>query len=154
MQQNGESNEATYKKFIERVVASDAVWGLSEGDIWATSSSNEFDDTEVILFWSSEAGAMACAEDEWDGYKAEQVPLVEFLENWCVGMYGDHLLAGLDWDAALSGKETEPLEAALDVINELKAQKKLVLFTNYDSLEDYESQIIEALNSDEEEEEA
>ncbi len=151
MQHNGESNEATYRKFVERVVASDKVWGLSQGDIWATSSSNEYDDTEVILFWSTEAGALACAEDEWQGYKAEEVPLVEFLENWCVGMYGDHLLAGLDWDPALTGRETEPLEVALDVIRELRAKDKLVLFTNYDSMDDYENQIVEALESDEEE---
>ena len=141
--------EANYKKFIQRIVDTDAVWGLTHNDTWATSSSGEFEDAEVILFWSDAKGAEACAEDDWAEYKAESITLVEFLENWCVGMYGDQLLLGPDWDADLSGREIEPLVVALDVVNELKEKGKKLEFTQYDSQEEFEEQVIEALEGDE-----
>jgi len=152
MAQNAASIEKKYKEFIQQIIASDIVWGLTKDETWATSSSAEFEDTEVILFWSGESSAKACAEDDWADYVPESVSLVEFLENWCVGMYGDALLLGADWDNDLTGKEAEPLEVALDIVNELKAKSKTLEFTQYDNLEDFEEQVIEALEGDDEEE--
>lgn len=153
MAQDAATTEKEYKRFIQQAVASDLVWGLAKDDTWATSSSAEFEDTEVILFWSEETGAKACAEDDWATYTPESLPLVEFLENWCVGMYGDALLLGANWDADLTGKEAEPLEVALDVVNELKAKGRTIAFTQYDDLEDFEEQVTEALEGGEDEEE-
>jgi hypothetical protein len=151
MQENTNGNmEANYRKFIQQVVETNAVWGLTHDDTWATSSSAEFEDAEVILFWSDAAGAKTCAADDWKEYKPESISLVEFLENWCVGMYGDQLLLGPDWDENLSGRETEPLVVALDVINELKHKGKTLEFSQYDSQTEFEEQVIEALEGDEE----
>lgn len=151
MQENTDGNmEASYRKFIQRIVQSDSVWGLTQDDTWATSSSAEYEDAEVILFWSDTEGAKTCAEDDWKEYKPESITLTEFLENWCVGMYGDQLLLGPDWDGNLSGREMEPLVVALDVVNELKHQGKSLTFTQYDSLEEFESQVIEALEGEDE----
>ncbi|RDV16640.1 DUF2750 domain-containing protein [Pontibacter diazotrophicus] len=148
MTQHAATVEQKYKEFVERIVATDAVWGLTKDETWATSSSQEFEDTEVILFWSGKEGAAACAEDEWATYTPESITLVEFLENWCVGMYGDELLVGADWDTDLSGKEAEPLVVALDVVNKLKAKGKTLEFTQYDSQDEFEEQVIEALDGD------
>ena len=145
-----EQNESNYRKFIQQAADTEQVWGLSDGDIWATSSSNEFEDTEVILFWSDEAGAKACASDEWANYKPESLPVAEFLENWCVGMYDDELLVGADWTTELQGKEVDPLVVALDVVQELKQQGKEINLEQYDSLSELEEQIIDALEGDEE----
>ena len=71
MQEQNANQEANYRKFIQQVADTEQVWGLSEGDIWATSSSNEYEDTEVILFWSDAESANACAADEWANYKTE-----------------------------------------------------------------------------------
>lgn len=152
MAQNAATIEKKYKEFIQQVVASDTVWGLTKDETWATSSSAEFEDTEVILFWSDESGAKACAEDDWADYVPESLSVVEFLENWCVGMYGDALLLGANWDTDLTGKEAEPLEVALDVVNELKTQGKTLEFTQYDNLEDFEEQVKEALEDGDDEE--
>ncbi|WP_439882389.1 DUF2750 domain-containing protein [Pontibacter sp. MBLB2868] len=141
--------EKNYRSFISKIVESDKVWGLTHNDTWATSSSSEFEDTEVILFWSEESGAAACAEDDWEGYKAESISVVEFLENWCVGMYSDALLVGANWDAELNGKEIEPLVVALDVVQELKATGKTLEFSQYDSQQEFEEQVIEALEAEE-----
>lgn len=150
MQENNGNMEANYRKFIQSIVETDAVWGLTQNDTWATSSSGEYEDAEVILFWSDAEGAKTCAEDDWAEYKPESITLVEFLENWCVGMYGDQLLLGPNWDATLTGREMEPLIVALDVVNELKHQNKTLEFTQYDSQDEFEAQVIEALEGDEE----
>ncbi|MHC2990549.1 hypothetical protein OB13_02735 [Pontibacter sp. HJ8] len=150
MQENNGNMEANYRKFIQGIVETDAVWGLTQNDTWATSSSGEYEDAEVILFWSDAEGAKTCAEDDWAEYKPESITLVEFLENWCVGMYGDQLLLGPNWDATLTGREMEPLIVALDVVNELKHQNKTLEFTQYDSQDEFEAQVIEALEGDEE----
>ncbi|MCX2741839.1 DUF2750 domain-containing protein [Pontibacter anaerobius] len=148
MTEHANNIEHKYQNFIKHVVQSEEVWGLTKNETWATSSSSEFEDTEVILFWSDKAGASACAEDEWSDYTPESVTLVEFLENWCVGMYGDELLVGADWDRDLIGKEAEPLVVALDVVTQLKATGKTLEFTQYDNQEEFEEQLIEALEAE------
>lgn len=150
MQEQNANQEANYRKFVQQVASTGQVWGLSEGDIWATSSSNEFEDTEVILFWSDAESAKACAADEWANYQPEALPVAEFLENWCVGMYGDELLVGANWTPALQGKEVDPLIIALDVVQELKQTEKTISFEQYDSLSEFEEQVIDALEGDEE----
>ncbi|WP_299821669.1 DUF2750 domain-containing protein [uncultured Pontibacter sp.] len=148
MTQSAADIEKSYKTFVKKIVDTNKVWGLAKDDTWATSSSAEFEDTEVILFWSDEAGAKACAEDDWAEYKPESITVVEFLENWCVGMYSDALLVGANWASDLSGKEVEPLEVALEVVQELKAQNKTLEFTQYDSQQEFEEQVIEALEGE------
>lgn len=145
MQQESRDIEKRYQDFITEVVKTETVWGLTHDDTWATSSSYEFEDTEVILFWSDKAGAQACAEDDWAEYKPESITLVEFLENWCVGMYGDELLVGVNWNPDLTGREVEPLEIAMEIISQLKEKGKSLEFTQYDSQEEFEEQVIEAL---------
>lgn len=149
MTQQAADIENVYNAFITRIVENNAVWGLTKDETWATSTSAEFEDTEVILFWSDQSKATACTDDEWANYVPESITLVEFLENWCVGMYGDALLLGADWDAELSGKEIDPLVVALDVVKELKAKGKELEFTQYDSQSEFEEQVIEALEGDE-----
>jgi hypothetical protein len=151
MQENTNENmEANYRKFIQRIVDTEKVWGLTQDDTWATSSSAEYEEAEVILFWSDDQGARVCAEDDWKEYTPESISLVEFLENWCVGMYGDQLLLGPDWDGNLVGREMEPLIVALDVLNELKHKGKTIEFTQYDSQEEFEEQVMEALEGEDE----
>lgn len=148
MTEHAATIETQYKAFIQRIVETNEVWGLTKDDTWATSSSSEFEDTEVILFWSGKDGATACSEDEWESYTPESITLVEFLENWCVGMYGDELLVGANWDKNLVGKEAEPLVVALDVVTQLKAQGKTLEFTQYESQQEFEEQVTEALESE------
>lgn len=148
MAQLANNTEQKYQDFIKQVIDTEEVWGLAHDDTWATSSSTDYEDTEVILFWSDKAGAQACADEEWADYTPDSISLVEFLENWCVGMYGDELLAGADWGKDLAGKESEPLVLALDVVTELKARGKTLEFTQYDSQEEFEEQLIEAMEEE------
>ncbi|MFT2009911.1 DUF2750 domain-containing protein [Pontibacter sp. 13R65] len=149
MTHDAASNETRYNQFIEEVVATGTVWGLSKDDAWATSSSADYEDEDVILFWSDEDSAKACAEDDWATYQTESVTLMDFLENWCVGMYGDELILGTNWTPDLSGKEVDPLIVALDIVNLLKERGETLEFTQYDNQEEFEKQLIEALEGEE-----
>lgn len=131
--------------FIERVVASGTVWSLSRADSWAVSPSHEYEDTEVIPFWSDKDAAQAGAVNAWAKYTAQPLPLIEFMEDWLPGMHHDTTLAGINWDASLSGKETEPLPLALELIAHLKHTHTKVVFRNYSSLADFETQIRQEL---------
>lgn len=148
MTEHAAATEKSYKAFVQQVVETGTVWGLSKEDAWATSSSAEYEDAEVIMFWSDQQDARACAEDEWSDYAPEAISLVEFLENWCVGMYGDELLVGTNWNDNLMGKEAEPLVVALDVLTQLKAAGKTLEFTQYESQQEFEEQVIEALEAE------
>jgi len=137
--------ERKHRLFIEQVAASGAVWGLSRNDGWAVSLSHDYEDTEVMPFWSDRAYATAVAVNDWAGYTPQKLSLSEFMEDWLMGMHQDATLAGTNWDAKLSGKETEPLALALELIAELKATRKTVPFRQYKTLAGFETQIQQEL---------
>lgn len=145
MLQNNSTIEYKHKKFVERVVDSDAVWGLKSPEGFATSDSNDFEDAQVIPFWSDRAYAAILVKDEWKQYNPTSMPLGEFLENWLVGMSGDGLLVGTNWDANMCGKEIEPLELALEITDQLIAKGKTLSFAKYDDLFDFQRQVKQVL---------
>ena len=136
--------ETNYQDFIKNVVAADEVWGLEGQDGLAISSSSEDEEQDVIPFWSSESLAESVAVDDWVGFKPSPMGLTEFLENWLVGMHNDEILVGTNWDAALSGKEIEPMQIALDLAIEVKSAAKSLEFAHYKNLDDFIEQVKEA----------
>ena len=113
MNQDRAQCEADYKRFIERVIANGIVWGLRhEKEGWAYSESNEYDDTDVLVFWSDEAYAKRQIKEDWSEYLATPILLNEFIDNWLKGMNDDQLLVGPNWDAHLCGLELEPIAVA------------------------------------------
>ena len=127
--------ETKHQKFIERICASETVWGLRSKAGWAVSESNDFEDTELLPFWSDRAYAAACAKNEWSAYAPTSIPLAEFLENWCVGIYSDDGLIATNMDANMFGKEAEPLELILEVLKQAERISKVLSFTKYDNPE-------------------
>ncbi|MDZ5472904.1 DUF2750 domain-containing protein [Bacillus sp. 31A1R] len=99
-----------YENFVKRVLKSNLVWGLESDEGWCICESNEFEDTEVMIFWSDEAYAKQCAIEEWSHYRPSSIPLEAFMNAWLNGMEEDGLLVGVNWNAKLIGLELEPLE--------------------------------------------
>jgi hypothetical protein len=141
MFQDAATSEAKHQKFVERVCTLETVWGLQNEDGWAISDSNDFEDTELMPFWSDRAYAAACAKSEWAAYAPVAIPLAEFLENWCVGIYNDEGLIVTNMDANMFGKEIEPLELALEILAEAAKISKNLSFTKYKSVEELREQI-------------
>jgi hypothetical protein len=116
------ASEERHQRFVQRVVASEIVWGLKDSEGWVTSSStnDETEDRPIMPFWSDRAYAKQCAKDEWSVYEPTEIPLDLFLEHWLPGMEGDGYLVGTNWNAQLSGHEVEPSQL-LEEINACKA---------------------------------
>lgn len=107
--------KTSYRRFIDRAQAAGEVWGLQSDSGWAYCESDEYEDTEVLVFWSDRAAAQRLAVGEWSDHKAVAIQLEDFIENWLPGMDEDGALAGLDWDTELSGIEVEPGDLAADL---------------------------------------
>lgn len=139
-----------HQNFIKTICETKIVYGLKDDKGYATSYSNdlEYEDGEpvqIICFWSDAARAKSCIENEWNQYEASPIPLNEFLENWCLGMNSDGLIVGTNFDKNLFGYEAEPLELALEIIEELKKAEKSMTLRKFDNLHDMETQIKEVL---------
>jgi hypothetical protein len=152
MLQNTTTLESRYSLFIAKVAASKIVWGLENKKGWANSHAADNEETTVVPFWSERAYAKACAKDDWRDYTAAEIPLVDFLESWCLGMADDELLAGINWDANMFGNEVEPFKLAVDILEQLKVIKSAIKFKNHGSIDDFIADIKLSLDEDEEEE--
>ena len=109
--------EAVYDAFIAAVQQSAEVWGLhSEKDGgWAICPSAEYEDTDVLPFWSSAELAQKLCTDEWKIYQPSSIPLEEFVNDWLPGMHEDDALVGPDWTPELDGLELEPADVAAEL---------------------------------------
>lgn len=110
--------EANRKRFITRVRETRQVWGLRSKDGWAFCPSNDFEETDVLLFWSDEAYAKRHVTSGWADYVATPIELDAFIDRWLRGMQKDGLLAGVNFNADLAGLEVEPVELARELLGE------------------------------------
>lgn len=137
--------EEQHKKFIQQAVANGEIWGLDhEEEGTAMSASSDDEDTGIVPFWSNKAAAQACAKDGWAKYELFSLDLPLFLEQTVIQLSNDELIIGTNWDPAMYGMEVHPIELALELVDELKAQKKKITFRHYESLAEYEQMTREA----------
>ncbi|MES2809607.1 MAG: DUF2750 domain-containing protein [Bacteroidota bacterium] len=153
MTQDTTKLDSRYDLFVAKVAASKIVWGLQNKKGWANSHAADNEDTTVVPFWSERAYAKACAKDDWRDFTPTEIPLVDFLESWCLGMADDDLLAGINWDASMFGKEVNPFQLAVDILEQLKVIKSAIKFADFASIDDFIADIKVSLDTDEEEEE-
>ena len=134
-----------YQKFIKTVCETDIVYALQNHDGFATSASVQYDDENdkpvgVLCFWAESARAKSCIKNHWDNYQITEIPLTDFIENWCVGMENDGILAGTGFDQNMFGYEAKPLDLILDLVTEIKVTKKSILLQKFDGIADLEEQ--------------
>ena len=98
--------------FAAQISSSKEVWGLKAVQGWALCSSIEFEETEVLPFFSNKEEASLLCSGDWDTYQPEAIPLKSFLEEWLPGMHEDNAMVGLNWNAELEGAEVEPADLA------------------------------------------
>ena len=139
-----------HEKFIKRVCETNIVYGLESEEGFATSSSNDFENEDgepigIICFWSEKALANSCIKNGWEEYNLAEISLTEFIENWCIGMDKDELLVGTNFDQNMFGFEIDPFDLILELVEELKTNKKELEFLKFENLADLENQINEAI---------
>lgn len=135
-----------HQKFIKTVCESEIVYALENKNGYATSSSTQYKDENenpigIICFWAEKVRAKSCAADKWKNYKVSEIPLSEFIENWCVGMANDGLLIGTQFDQNLFGYEIEPLDLILELTSELKTKGRNLKFRKFNGMKDLEKQM-------------
>ena len=112
---NATTTEDAYHRFITRALETGEVWGLCRDADWAYCASSEYEETEVLVFWSERAAAQQHVQGEWGQHKATAIALEEFIENWLHGMKEDGVLVGPNWGTCLEGLEVEPDQMAEDL---------------------------------------
>ncbi|HAB34196.1 DUF2750 domain-containing protein [Exiguobacterium acetylicum] len=112
MEQSAEQAE----DFLQTVLETDAVYGLSkfEQSGWAYCPSNQ-EETDVLLFFSTEAGAKALQMKEWADYHLIRLDLDLFMDGWLPNMIDDGLYCGLNWGTELVGIELDPEDVLADL---------------------------------------
>tara|TARA_R110000850_G_scaffold73157_2_gene160623 strand:- start:685 stop:1224 length:540 start_codon:yes stop_codon:yes gene_type:complete len=138
--------KSRHQKFIKTVSENGIVYGLKSKNGFATSSSTQFEDDNgnpigMICFWAEKVRAKSCAKDEWRKYNVTEIPLAEFMENWCVGMANDGLLIGTQFDQNLFGYEVEPLDLILELTAEIKSTGKDLNFRKFRGIDNLQEQV-------------
>ncbi len=140
------------EQFIAKIIETELVWALEKEDGFATASSINYEDdegdpAEVLCFWSDKTFAEACAKDDWEGYTPVQIPLGDFIENWCIGMDNDLIMAGIDFDTELVGDELDPLELIIVIGELLSKQEKKIALEKYRSMDDLVAEVNKILEA-------
>lgn len=105
-------SQSPLERFAQTVLESALIWGLKGEDGWAVCASIEFEDTDVMPFFSSQQAAQALCHDEWQDYTPHSIKLEEFIDDWLPGMHEDDVMLGLDWNTEMEGLEAEPADLA------------------------------------------
>lgn len=140
------------EQFITKIIETETVWILEKEESYATATSLNYDDdegepAEVLCFWSDEKFALACAKDDWEGYTPVDIPLTDFIENWCIGMDNDLIMAGVDFDEELMGDEADPLELIIEIGEALQKQDKKLILPSSRTMEDLVKEVIKILEA-------
>ena len=143
MSNPAEDQNASHQRFITDVVESGIVWTL-EDDEGCANIDSETHETEtgepeiVLCYWSDKKVARDCAKAQWPDHDLGEIALSDFMENWCVGMQSDGVIAGMNFDAELLGTEILPLDLLLELFEELRRKNKDLSFEHYPSQTEFE----------------
>ncbi|WP_214749028.1 MULTISPECIES: DUF2750 domain-containing protein [unclassified Exiguobacterium] len=115
-EQQMEQSAEQVELFLETVLETGTVYGLSklEQSGWAYCPSNQ-DETDVLLFFSTEATAKALQTKEWSNYHLIRLDLDLFINGWLPNMIEDGLYCGLNWGPELVGLELDPEDVLADL---------------------------------------
>ncbi|CAH0533825.1 hypothetical protein VST7929_01700 [Vibrio stylophorae] len=101
--------KAELENFVAQTRQTNLVWGLCLDEVeWLSVDSSEFENSEVMPFWSSEEAARAHCVEEWAEFEVTSIDLDLFTNEWMTTLSEDGVLVGLNWNDALEGAELEP----------------------------------------------
>ncbi|QIZ76503.1 DUF2750 domain-containing protein [Ferrimonas lipolytica] len=106
------ASETNLANFTAAVIEARQLWVLSAGDEYVVVDSIEFENTDVMPLFSAQANAQALCVEDWSEYKAVAVAIDDFFDEWLPSLDEDGVLVGIDWNADLTGEETDPFTLA------------------------------------------
>ncbi|WP_298442766.1 DUF2750 domain-containing protein [uncultured Ferrimonas sp.] len=104
--------ETNLADFIKAVTESGHIWVLSADSEYVVVDSIEFEATDVMPLFSTEAAAKALCIDDWADYSVASISIDDFFEEWLPSLDEDGVRVGLDWNSDLTGGEMDPFTLA------------------------------------------
>jgi len=107
-----------YDRFIFEANELEIVWNLQSEEGFAICESSQYEDVQVMPFWSLEADAKKACRDDWKDYKPNPIRIDDFIDAWLHGMEEDNTAVGINWNDELEGVEIEPVILIDDLLDE------------------------------------
>lgn len=104
--------QANLELFISETKETQLVWSLYNEDGWISVESTEFENSEVMPFWSNKEDAAFHNVEEWADFEVTEIPPDIFVEDWLITLSEDGVLVGTNWNQQLEGKEVEASDLA------------------------------------------
>ena len=92
-------NITALEKFQDDVKESQLLWALQDiasGD-WVVMDSMQYEETEVMPLWSTQALAQTHCVEEWEEYRPASISLADWFEFWLEDLVEDDVIVGLNW---------------------------------------------------------
>lgn len=111
-------NQQALIDFAESIRNSQQMWALNAGndEDWVVVDSQQFEEGEVFLVWSTEEAAKAACTDEWEIYTPSAIPVEEFLDFWVEELGKDGVLLGINWEDDQDNVEVEMVDLAKTIL--------------------------------------
>ncbi|MBA6263147.1 DUF2750 domain-containing protein [Colwellia sp. Bg11-12] len=92
-------NSTILSTFLADVKTAQSFWALQEksGEDWVVLDSINFENTDVMPLWSSQALAQIHCIDEWQEYVPTKITLSDWLEFWLEDLGEDGVIVGINW---------------------------------------------------------
>lgn len=112
-------NNSVLTGFIANIKEAQTLWGLQDkaGEGWVVCDSSEYEETDVMPLWSTEARAKEHCTQEWQDYQAVAISLPDFLEYWVSDLNDDGVLIGVDWQSDQECLEADPIVLAKELVD-------------------------------------
>ena len=106
-------------KFFADAKPSQQVWGLQDksGEDWVVCDSVNFEDTDAMPLWSTQALAQEHCCDEWKAFKPTSISVSDLLEFWIEDLNEDNVIVGLNWVSEGECAELELAEFTQSVVD-------------------------------------
>lgn len=142
----GQESIMLLNAFVDKICENGVVYNLESKEGFALCGSNQFqtetnEPVAVFCFWNNKESAKECCVEDWANYRAVEIQLASFIEDWCVGIYNDSFLVGLDFNSKMVGLEIDPIDLILAITKKLKSLKIDLEFDQFKGVVDIENQI-------------
>lgn len=93
------STDTTVKSFLKQVKDTQELWALQDknSEDWVVLDSVNFENTEVMPLWSTEALAKSHCVEEWADYVPAAISVADWMEFWVEDLLEDGVIIGLNW---------------------------------------------------------
>ena len=93
------SIEKTLKSFLNQVKETQIIWALQDknSEDWVVLDSINFENTDVMPLWSTQALAKSHCIEEWADYIPAAITLADWMEFWIEDLLEDGVIIGINW---------------------------------------------------------